>query len=89
MTTQHLNHFGVVQGLMQFNHRLGHAGQASVGRPSSTRTSASLRPQDVTNICPRVRVLSAGVAGTLDRNDAAFRSYTLEEFEEVTVRGKD
>jgi hypothetical protein len=29
---EHLNHFGVVQGLMQMNHRLDHAGHASVGR---------------------------------------------------------
>jgi hypothetical protein len=52
MTTQHLNHFGVVQGLMQINHRLDHAGHASVGTQNlrSTTERPLLRPQDVTNI---------------------------------------
>src|SRR5579859_5173771 len=34
-------------------------------------------------------VASAGVTGPLGRTDADLRSYTLEEFEEVAVRGKD
>ena len=34
-----LNHFGVVQGLMQINHWLGHAGHASVGRQNLRSTT--------------------------------------------------
>jgi len=39
MTTQHLNRFGVVQGLMQINHWLGHASHASVGRQNLRSTT--------------------------------------------------
>ena len=34
-----LNHFGVAQGLMQMNHRLDHAGHASVGRQNLRSTT--------------------------------------------------
>ena len=46
MTTQHLNHFGVVQGLMQINHRLDHAGHASVGRQNLRSTTERPLPCD-------------------------------------------
>src|SRR6478609_9722531 len=54
-----------------------------VFQPSRRRSSAS------SSSTRRVRVSSAGVTGPLGRTDADLRSYTLEEFEEVTVRGKD
>jgi hypothetical protein len=39
MTTPHLNHIGVVQGLMRINHRLDHAGHASVGTQNLRSTT--------------------------------------------------
>ena len=45
MTTPHLNHFGVVRGLMQINHRLDHAGHASVGTQNLRSTTERPLPR--------------------------------------------